>query len=61
MNSNQQTILNLITNKTTRTGNDFRNVILNNENDLRALAMKANQFSDYLWEQLNELEVLHHD
>jgi hypothetical protein len=61
MNSNQQTILNLTTNKTTRVGHDFRNVILNNENDLRTLAMKANQFSDYLWGQLNELEVLHHD
>ncbi|EIA21400.1 hypothetical protein [Listeria fleischmannii] len=61
MNSNQQTILTLTTNKATRTGNDFRNVILNSENDLRTLAMKANQFSDYLWEQLNELEVLHHD
>ncbi|WP_088840669.1 hypothetical protein [Listeria sp. ILCC797] len=61
MNSNQQTILNLTTNKVTRAGNDFRNAILNSENDLRTLAMKANQFSDYLWEQLNELEALHHD
>ncbi|WP_088825677.1 hypothetical protein [Listeria goaensis] len=61
MNSNQQTILNLTTNKATRAGNDFRNAILNSENDLRTLAMKANQFSDYLWEQLNELEALHHD
>lgn len=51
-------ILEEIRNKAHRIGFDLKASRIASQNELRMLAMRMNQFSDYLWDQLNQMEGL---
>ncbi|EUJ33538.1 hypothetical protein MFLO_02553 [Listeria floridensis FSL S10-1187] len=53
--------LEIIKNETQRIGFDLQAARVGSINELRMLTMRVNQFSDYLWSELNRLELMKND